>query len=211
MEHPPKRAGNAGNRAEVSEATNRSDGGILSTPVEWRDISTDKVELDTENSSATQPATIADANVSNRIQSRSGPSMALDTDMLTVTLVGIPRISVADLVYTHDRKKISSTKSSRFCAMFVVENTSTSPVQWRSQRTKFIGSDGYTYDRSHVSLDPSALAPGCHTTQIEIEPKCRARVITPVETLPQGIDVAKVIHTVPANKNNPKQRLIFTL
>jgi hypothetical protein len=211
MQHSTTPEEGAGSRPENGKVAHKSNSDMSSEPVEWRDIATNAAEPGKEASSATRPTIVEGTNVSDRIQSRSGPSLTIDTNMLTVTLVGIPKISIADLVYRHHLKKISNPSASRFCAMFIVENTSNAPILWRSQRTRFIGCDGYTYDQSHISLDSRSLAPGCHTTQVKIEPNCRARVVTPVEKLPQGIDVTKVVHTVPANQDENSQRLIFTL
>lgn len=197
-----------GSRAETTGESAERDS---STPVEWQDISTEQPATDGTASSAAEPTVADEAAVTNRIQSRSGPSLTIETDMLTATLVGVPKVSVADLVYTHHRDAVAEPGAARYCAMFDVENTSDAPIHWLSRRTAFIGSDGYTYDRAHITLDSAELAPGCHTNQVVIEPRCRARVVAPVEQLPQGVDVAKVVHTVPANSDQPAHRLVYTL
>jgi len=189
----------AGNRAET---TGETDDGDSSSPVAWRDIS--------ENSPDAEAEVVSDATVTDRIRSQSGESLTIETDMLTATLVGVPKVSIADLVYNH-QNTVAETEATRFCAMFDVENSSESPIQWRSARTTFVGSDDYTYERAHIGLDAASLAPGCHTNHVVVEPRCRARVVTPVEQLPQGVDVAKVIHTVSASATGPNQRLTFRL
>lgn len=207
-----------GGRAETTDESAPRDS---SNPVAWRDLSTKSSPADASSpvGSAAEPRSspaadttvVSEPTVTNRIRSQSGPSLTIETDMLTATLVGVPKVSIADLVYAHHREEVADSGAVRHCAMFDVENTSDAPIHWLSRRTTFIGSDGYTYDQAHVSLDSSELAPGCHTNQVMIEPRCRARVITPVEQLPQGVDVAKVIHTVVLKGETANQRLIFTL
>jgi hypothetical protein len=197
-----------GNRGETTDETAED---TPSTPVEWRDIAETPPTSDTGASSDVGSTAGDGPPVADRIRSRSGESLTIETDMLTATLVGVPKVSIADLVYNHHRDKVAETGTTRFCAMFDVENSSTSPIQWRSAQTSFIGSDGYTYERAHVGLNSASLAPGCHTNHVVIEPRCRARVVTPIEQLPQGVDVAKVIHTVSASATGPNQRLIYRL
>jgi hypothetical protein len=211
MQQPPTQTLAKDTKIKQSEAIDGSNAALASDSVEWRDISTNHVDSNPKGSEISKSTIADEKTVSNRIKSRSGSSLTIETDMLNVTLVGVPKISVVDLVYAHHQDAVDKSDPTRFCAMFDIKNTSNSLAHWRSQRTKFIGSDGYTYDQSHISLDSSTLAPGCHTTQVKIEPGCRARVITSVEKLPMGTDVAKVIHTVPSNRNRPEHRLIFTL
>ena len=192
-----------------AETTGESESDGSSTPVEWRDIADDQPEPPASTNEG--PTVVDGPTVADRVQSRSGESLTIETDMLTATLVGVPKVSIADLVYTHHRETVADTGATRFCAMFDVENSSDAPIQWRSARTTFVGSDGYTYDRAHVGLDSASLAPGCHTNHVVIEPRCSARIVTPVEQLPQGVEVAKVIHTVSASVTGPNQRLTFRL
>lgn len=196
---------------DKAEITDKSTLIESQTSVEWTDISTNQNKLDNPES-AESGTTIEDsATITNRILSRSGPSLTVETDMLTATLVGIPKVSILDFVYAHHRSTVVNAGATRFCAMFDVKNTSNVPIRWQSQRTKFIGDNSYTYGQSHVPLDSTTLAPGCHTKQITIEPNYRARIVTPAEQLPQGVDIKKVIHTVRSTTDEPKQRLVFTL
>ncbi len=147
--------------------------------------------------------------VTDRIQTHSGDSLTIDTGDVKATLIGVPQVRIDDLVYTHHRRRLNS--STRPCALFEVKNIGEVPVNWTSRQTKFIGSDGYTYKQSHISLDPSQIGPGCYSSQIEIEPGCRARIITPVEQLPPTVDVAQVIHRVGFRGQLARQRLTYTL
>jgi len=181
-----------------------------SSSVAWRDLST-KAAADPASSSPTaDTAVVAEPTVTDRIRSHAGSSLTIETDRLTATLVGVPTVSIADLVYSHHRDAVVETGAVRHCAMFDVENTSHERLHWLSRRTTFIGSDGYTYDRAPIALNSAEVAPGCHTNHVVIEPRCSARVLTPVEQLPKGVDVTKVTHTVVLN-GAPNQRLIYTL
>lgn len=172
-----------------------------SESVEWRDISVDTdraTETDAQSGSA-----------SDRIQVLTGEPLTIETGDVTATLVGVPQAQIDDLIYAHQRNEIVS--STYTCALFDVENTSNAPIHWISRRTKFIGSDGYTYKQANLSLNPSRLGAGCFSRQVKIEPGCRARIITLVEQLPPGVDVKKVIHTISPRGRLGNQRLAFSL
>lgn len=201
-----------------------TDGSESSESVEWRDISVQtnapagtesgidrQSASDRVDSTDTSETAVTDQNsITDRIQACSGESLTVETDIVTATLVGVPRIRVDDLVYAHQRDSLQHADT-RACALFDITNTSDVPIQWAGRRTKFIGSDNYSYTHAHVSLDPSQLGPGCYPTQVEIEPGSRARVITPVERLPTDVDVTKVVHTVASRGELGSQRLVFTV
>lgn len=183
-------------RADGSTAEIKS-----SDSVGWRDLST-------KSNRATGTET-ANRRITDRIQQHSGESLTIETGAVRATLVGVPQVRIDDLVYTHHRDRLGNP--TRACALFDVENTGRIPINWSSRQTKFIGTDRYTYRQSHISLDPAQLGAGCYPSQVEIEPGCRARVITPVEQLPPTVDVAKVIHRVDVRGRPDSQRLIYTL
>jgi len=141
-------------------------------------------------------------------RSAARPSTA-ETRALTATLVGVPRIDLAEFVYDHQLGRDEEGQT-RPVALFDLENTGDRPLRWRDARTSFVGDDDYTYQPAHVSLDPTALGPGCHTRQVEIEPGRRARVVTLVEELPAGVEIAEVVHTL-AYRRGEDQRLVFSV
>ena len=175
--------------------------GDSSDPVEWRDISVEP----TQGSGV--DAVVEDAT--DRIRTRAGDPLTIETGAVRATLVGVPEVRIDDLVYAHHRRRLGD--SVRPCALFDVENTGSVPINWTTRRTKFIGTDGYTYNRAHISLDPAQLGAGCYPSQVDIEPGCRARVITPVEQLPGSVDVAKVVQRVSFHGRIGTQRLTYTL
>lgn len=205
-------------REGAAETTAENDS---SEPVEWRDISVQSdssVRTSSESDRFPGPdspraaggrAASRDSRLGDRIQSLAGEPLTIKTGAVTATLIGVPAVRIDDLVYEHQREQLGGTK--RQCALFDIENTGSDLINWTGRRTKFIGTDNYTYEAAHVSLDPSQLGPGCYPTQVEIEPGCRARVITPVEQLPSAVDVAKVIQTVAVRGRLGRQRLTFTL
>ena len=164
---------------------------------------------------STLAATTADMAVDSadrltgRLDAEFGRPMTVSTDVFSATLLGVPRIAVDEFVYRHQQGP-QTDGDTRQSALFDIENTSNRPIRWDPKRTSFIGSDGYTYRGAHVSLDPARLGPGCHTRSVEIEPGCRARVMTLVERLPQDVEVARVVHSVPS-RNHPDRRLTFDL
>jgi len=198
MPKPIDQPSASGQRGADSEPTADS-----SERVEWRDISR---ESPPTTPAPTEPST----SVPGRIRAEAGESLTIEAEGVTVTLVGVPKVALDDLIYAHQQSSAADRETTRYCALFDIENTGDAPLHWLSRRTTFIGSDGYTYDRAHVDLDSAELAPGCHTNHVQIEPRCRARVITPVEKLPDGVDVSAVTHTVAAS-GRPNQRFRFTL
>jgi len=187
----------SGPRAVSEPATGSSE------PVEWQDISRNSSPAD---GATTEPS----RSVSGRIQTQAGDSLTIETEACTVTLVGVPTVALGDRIATHQRSSTADGSLRRHCALFDIENTGERPLHWLSRRTTFVGSDGNTYDRAQIALNSAQLAPGCHTTHVQIEPRCRARAITPVEKLPDGVGVSTVIHTIAAG-GRPHQRFRFTL
>lgn len=182
----------------AAEPTAKTDS---SESVVWRDLS-DKMDGTVETKTESR-------RVTDRIQANAGDPLTIETGAVRATLLGVLQVRIDDLVYAHYRRRLGDP--ARTCALFDVENTSSVPVHWTTRRTKFIGTDGYTYNRAHISLDPSRLGAGCHPSQVEIEAGCRARVITPVEQLPATVNVRKVIQTVSPRGRPGSQRLVYSL
>ena len=134
----------------------------------------------------------------------------VETRSLSATLVGVPRVELEEFVYPHQLDP-GSQEGPRPVALFDIENRSDQRLRWRSARTKFIGSDEYTYQPARLSLEPDQLGPGCHTRQVELEPGSKARMVTLVEQLPQGVDVARVVQTVPRAGAAQDERLVFAV
>lgn len=154
-----------------------------------------------------QPAQKADVDA-DLTQSVGGNPVSEETDKVVATLLGVVRAKIDDIVYDHDRD--TAEGDTRPVALFDIENTWNRPINWRSTLTKFVGDDDYTYQPARVSIDPNRLGPGCHTGQVEIEPGCRARVVTMVEQLPPDVRVGKVVQTI-APPGTDRQRLVFPI
>jgi hypothetical protein len=137
----------------------------------------------------------------------SDRSVTVDSESITATLIGVPRVDIHEFVYDHQLGLGHDPEETRSVAMFDLENTGRHTITWRPSRTRFIGTDDYTYQPSRLSLDPSQLGPGCHTRHVEIEPERRARVVTLVEQLPPGVEVAEVVQKVTIFGDS--QRLTF--
>ncbi|WP_253738784.1 hypothetical protein [Halohasta salina] len=160
--------------------------------------------------SAPQETAVDSADrLTGRVDAAFGQPTTVSTDALSATLLGVPRIAVDAFVYRHQLDSQTDGEI-RPSALFDVENTSSRPIRWDPNRTSFIGSDGYTYRGAHITLDPSRLGPGCHTRSVEIQPGCRARVMTLVERLPEGVEVARIVHSV-SSRRHADQRLTFEL
>lgn len=166
---------------------------------------TDGSETPAQAGVSEKPETLADAvaNVATRPKT-------VDTEAVTATLVGIPELELEEFVYAHQLPQ-AETNETRPVALFDLENNSTQPLRWRSARTKFIGSDQYTYQAAHLSLEPSQLGAGCHTRQVEIEPQSKARMVTMVERLPAGVEVSKIVQTIARRSPAENERLVFSL
>lgn len=141
--------------------------------------------------------------------SLEGTAATVETATAVATLVGVPRVDLREFAYAHQID--GSERVTRSVALFDLENTGDRPLCWRTERTKFIGDDDYSYRRAHLSLDPSSLGPGCHTRRVEIEPGRRARVVTPVERMPPDTEVAEVVHRFSAHRHGEDERLSFSV
>lgn len=160
--------------------------------------------------SAARETTVASADrLAGQLDAEFGQPVTVSTDALSATLLGVPRIAVDAFVYRHQQGP-QTDGDTRQSALFDIENTGDRPLRWDHKKTSFIGTDGYTYRGAHLSLDPARLGPGCHTRSVDIEPGCRARVMTLVERLPEGVEVARVVHSVPS-RHHPDRRLTFDL
>lgn len=137
--------------------------------------------------------------------------VTVEADSMTATLLGVPRVKIHDYAYAHRLDGSHERGETRPVAMFDIENTSDRPLRWQSSRTKFIGDDDYTYQESTLSLDPSNLGPGCHTRQVEVEPGRRARLVTMIERLPDGVEVAEIVHPLALGRSLDSERLVFSV
>lgn len=181
------------------ESPVRSGGDDSGDPLSGRDSLSDRTE-----SGASRARTVTDL-----AESLAGRNVTVDTESISATLIGVPRVDIHDFVYDHQLGVGHEPDETRSIAMFDLENTGQYPVTWRCTRTRFVGTDGYTYQPSQLSLDPSQLGPGCHTRQVEIDPNRRARVVTLVEQLPAGVEVAEVVHKLTTYGDS--QRLTFAV
>lgn len=135
----------------------------------------------------------------------------VESESLSATLVGVPRVDLQEFVYSHQLDPTEPEEEPRPVALFDLKNQTDQRLRWRSARTKFIGTDEYTYQPAQLSLEPGQLGPGCHTRQVELEPKSKARMVTLVEQLPQGVEVAKVVQTIPRRGAAQNERLVFAV
>lgn len=183
---------------DLDRSGDRSAAETSLTPGE-RDSPASSRDPGTSGSGSTTVADLADA----------GRSVTVDSESITATLVGVPRVNIHEYVYDHQLGLGHDPEETRSIAMFDLENTGRHSINWRPARTRFIGTDDYTYQPSRLSVDPSRLGPGCHTRQVEIEPDRRARVVTLVEQLPPGVDIAEVVQKVTIFGDS--QRLTFSV
>lgn len=137
----------------------------------------------------------------------SGRSAAVDTAAVTVTVLAVPQVDAREVVYDHQHDGIDPG-ATRPLVLFDVENTSEEPLRWRPGRTQFVGDDDYTYGTSSLALDPSAFGPGCHTRSVTIDPGRRARVVTLVEQLPDGVTIEEVGYRIHAGDERLRFQLV---
>lgn len=185
-----------------SRSTQRPDRGTFGPPAR-------AAERSTPQPAAQQSPVDSADRLAGRLDAEFGQPVTVSTDVLSVTLLGVPQVAVDAFVYRHQLGP-HTDGDTRSSALFDIENTSNRPVRWDPNRTSFIGSDGYTYRGAHLTLDPSRLGPGCHTRSVEIEPGCRARVMTLVERLPESVVVDTVVHRVASRGRRGGQRLSFS-
>ncbi len=159
----------------------------------------------TESAEPAQSGSALVEAVSGSLSGRN--SVTVESAAARATLVGVPTVDVDEFVYSHQGEP-----GAHPVALFDVENVGDAPLRWHTSRTQFVGTDEYTYQSAQLSLDPATLGPGCHTRQVEVPPGRRARVVTVVETLPPGVEIAEVVHSVPSQSGlGGRERLVFSL
>lgn len=164
------------------------------------------------NDSRPQAADAGSANsLADAVAQTASRPTTVESDSLSATLVGVPRIDLQEFVYAHQLDPTEPEQGSRPVALFDMTNRTDRRLRWRSARTKFIGTDEYTYQPAQLSLEPAQLGPGCHTHRVELEPGSKARMVTLVEQLPQGVEVAKVVQTIPHRGATQNERLVFAV
>jgi len=135
----------------------------------------------------------ADRSDSGLAEQRSGRSAAIETDAVSGTVLAVPKVELGTVVYDYQLDAVDETDR-RPLVLFDLENTGEEPLRWTPGRTRFLGTDDYTYQPSKLSLDPDQFGPGCHTRSVTIEPGRRARVVTLVEELPDGVEIQGLVH-----------------
>jgi len=123
----------------------------------------------------------------------SGRSTAIETDTVSGTILAVPQVELGTVVYDYQLDADEGTDR-RPLVLFDLENTGQKPLRWNPGRTRFLGTDDYTYQSATLSLDPDQFGPGCHTRSVTIEPGRRARVVTLVEDLPDGVEIEGIVH-----------------
>ncbi|WP_336327942.1 hypothetical protein [Halovenus sp. HT40] len=180
-----------------------------STPVTDRG---DSQRVAEREDSRSQPTRSGSANsLADAVAQTASRPTTVESESLSATLVGVPRIDLEEFVYAHQLDPTEPEQGPRPVALFDLKNQTDQRLRWRSARTKFIGTDEYTYQPAQLSLEPGQLGPGCHTRQVELEPGSKARMVTLVEQLPEGVEVAKVVQTIPRRGAAQNERLVFAV
>jgi hypothetical protein len=123
----------------------------------------------------------------------AGRSAAIEHDSVSGTVLAVPSVELESVAYDH-QLDAADTAQKRPLVLLDLENTGEEPLRWNPSRTRFLGTDDYTYQPSSLSLDPDRFGPGCHTRSVTIEPGRRARVVTLIEELPAGVEIEAVVH-----------------
>jgi hypothetical protein len=169
----------------------------------------DRADTPTRSRSESRPDSAE--SLADAIAQTAARPTTVETNAVSATLVGVPRIDLQEFVYAHQLDPDQTERQPRPVALFDIENNSDCRLHWRSARTKFIGTDEYSYQPAQLSLEPAQLGPGCHTRQVELEPGSKARMVTLVEQLPRDVEVAKVVQTIPRRGAAQNERLVFAV
>ena len=139
---------------------------------------------------ATGPVGRSNAELAGQL---AGRSAAIRTDGISGTILAVPNVELGAVAYDHQLDAAEEAQQ-RPLILLDLENTGDEPLRWNPNRTRFLGTDDYTYQPSSLSLDPDRFGPGCHTRSVTIEPGRRARVVTLIEELPAGVEIETVVH-----------------
>lgn len=116
-------------------------------------------------------------------------------DYLTATVVGIQhQADVRDLVFEHQLDERPGHE--RTVILYDLHNTSDQILNWHSDNSTYIGSDGYTFSRSEYLVDEAEIRPPWTGFYIDIEGGARTKFIEIVERMPEDVVLSKIVHTL---------------
>lgn len=131
--------------------------------------------------------------------------LVIEGEYLTLALAGLIRDDVSNIVFPYQAKEAENTE--RWIAFFHAYNKSNQLLGWSlDAKTKFIGSDEYSYQyegdlmipNKKARVVPSAnvdLPSHLESQSAELEPGVRADGIVVVEKLPLEVTIEKVVYT----------------
>lgn len=134
--------------------------------------------------------------------------LSVNGKYLTVAVETLTKIDISGgIVYasgsgadTFDKldafKSFDDSGPYRYLVVFDVENTSDRLIAWETGDTKFHGTDGYTYTSSNHALNEHLLSARLNLNYAEIEAGRKAKVVTLVESMPEGVEVEEIVHTL---------------
>lgn len=135
---------------------------------------------------------------SETISGRLSDDLSIQQGPVRVTLLGLFRTDITDLVWEH--KRDSANTSNRFLALFHIENTSKYVQEWQgSSETKYVGTDGHNYESmqaSFLAADQHSPLPAQYSVDFEeMEPGTQTLGVVAPEEIPVGVDIDRVIYS----------------
>jgi len=130
--------------------------------------------------------------------------LIIEGEYLTLALTGLIQTDVSDIVFPYQAKKVDDTV--RWVAFFHAYNKSDQLLKWTLSKTKFVGSDEYSYQHEGDLMVPSKKARVVPSTNVdlpshfesmsaELEPGVRADGIVVIEKLPPEVSIERVVCT----------------
>jgi hypothetical protein len=120
--------------------------------------------------------------------------LTIEGDYLTASVIGLQHnADIRDIVYEHTIEERPGHH--RTVILYDLHNISDQVLAWRSTYgSKYIGTDGYTYEHSEYLVDDSRIQPPWTGFSVELEGGARGKMIEIVEQMPEGIKLEKIIH-----------------
>jgi hypothetical protein len=119
----------------------------------------------------------------------------VDGKYMDVTLTGVERRDISDLISGRKIKELDSTE--KLVISFDLYNKSGQRLKWNSGDMDVIDTEGYTY---HSGLDifikEKELDPRWASNVVELESGTRSKFVTVMDEVPKDSKVTRIVHTL---------------
>lgn len=120
-------------------------------------------------------------------------ALTVEGEIFTVRLMAIlPDTDASKLVRLPDDL---GENVRRTLVLFDIQNNTDDVQRWHRDKTKYVDTEGFTYNREDTVLDPGKFGPRWTRFNVELEGKARTYFVSMVEEMPPDARLGKIVHT----------------